>query len=77
MAKALFVVALGTADGVNRDFTVGAPYVPGSTIVFLNGAALRKDYENGWAELGGDRIRMNEAPFAGDVVQVYLRPQTG
>ncbi len=75
MAKALLVVAQGTADGVNRNFTVGAPYVPGSTIVFLNGAALRKDYDNGWNELGGDKINMKEAPMAGDVLQVYFRPQ--
>ena len=74
MLKALISVATGIIDGMNRDFQTSAPYVPGSTVVFLNGIALRKDWDNGWAEFGGSTIRMNEAPIDGDVVQVYFRP---
>jgi hypothetical protein len=74
MPKALVATAIGTVDGVNRDFQTGAPYLLGSTVVFLNGMALRRDWDNGWVELGSDKIRMNEAPITGDALQIYFRP---
>lgn len=74
MVKALIWPATGNVDGVNRVFQSVGPYVPGSTVVFLNGIALRKDWDNGWVELGSDKVRLNEAPIPGDEVQVYFRP---
>lgn len=75
MAQALIVTAIGSVNGVNLIFQTGAPYVLGSTVVFLNGTALRKDWDNGWTELGSDKIKMNEAPTVGDAIQIYFRPQ--
>jgi len=64
-------IALGVVNGVNRDFSVGFDYVPGTTAVFLNGLALRKDWDDGWEELGKKKFRMKIPPLDGDVVQVF------
>lgn len=74
MQKALIVTATGPINGTNTIFQTGAPYLPGSTVVFLNGRALRGDWDNGWIELGSDKIQMKEAPVLGDSIQVYFKP---
>lgn len=66
--------ATGPVNGVNRDFYVSVQYVPGSTEVFLNGQAKRKNWVDGWTEMGPNYVRLNQAPQPGDVVQVYFRP---
>lgn len=66
--------ATGTVDGLNTVFQVSAPYVAGSVEVFLNGQAKRKDYDDGWLELGSNKIKMKQPPEAGDVIQVFYRP---
>ena len=70
----LIEVARGPTDGTNRDFYLSSSYSPGSTVVFLNGSALRKDWDNGWIEYGSNHIVMREAPLTGDTVQVYYLP---
>jgi len=69
-----FEVASGAIDGVNKTFFVSVPYAPNTTAVFLNGAALRKDYANGWVETDSvtGKVDLNEAPIVGDVVQVFF-----
>jgi hypothetical protein len=71
---AFIEVAQGPVNGVNCDFYTSAPYIQGSTEVFLNGQAKRKDWEDGWMEMGARRVRLKQAPQTGDVVEVYYRP---
>lgn len=71
---ALIQVATGTIDGVNTVFETSADYVTGSVQVFLNGQLKRVDLEDGWVELGGKKVKLNEPPIVGDVVQIYYRP---
>lgn len=68
-----FEAAIGVIDGVNTDFSTSSRYVTGSTAIFLNGQLLRSDYANGWTETDPENglFTMNEAPLAGDVVQVF------
>ena len=74
MAGPLIEPALGTIDGVNTLFLSSAMYVPGSVQVWLNGLLKRKDFDDGWTELGSNKILLKEAPEPGDVVQVFYRP---
>jgi hypothetical protein len=67
-------VATGAVDGTNRLFRVSASYAPGSVQVWLNGLLLKRDYDDGWAELGSNVIRLKVAPVSGDTVQVFYRP---
>lgn len=43
--------AIGTVNGVNRDFSVPTAYAPGMLVLFLNGRQLKRDLENGWEEV--------------------------
>lgn len=61
----------GPVNGVNRLFETASPYLEGSVKVFLNGQLNTKDLKDGWAELGGSKIRLETAPRTGDVVQAY------
>lgn len=74
MPATVIEVAVGVIDGVNTTFRVSVMYVPGSLQVWLNGLLLRKDWDNGWVELGSNKFRLKEAPISGDVVQAYFRP---
>lgn len=61
----------GIVDGANTIFETTYSYVSGSTQVWQDGQMLRKDYDDGWSELGTNRIRMAVAPKAGSVMQMY------
>ena len=74
MVAPLIEVPSGTVNGLNREFRLGTDYRPGSTRVFLNGVLQEDDLQDGWTELGGKRIRMNEPPQPGDTIQVYYIP---
>lgn len=75
MRGAAFIeAAVGAIDGQNRVFSVSTWYVPGSVQVFINGFVVRKDWADGFDELGRDKIRMKQAPKAGDDVRIYFRP---
>lgn len=74
MSVAVIETAIGGINGTNRDFQTVTPYVPGSVVIFLNGLSLVKDYDEGWEELGGTKLRMKIAPFLGDALQIYYRP---
>ena len=66
--------AAGLVDGVNTVFLSSVAYVPNSVQVWLNGQMKRKDFDDGWIELGSNKIKLKEAPLPGDVVQVFYRP---
>lgn len=66
--------AAGPVNGFNTVFLSSVAYVPGSVQVWLNGLLKRRDYDDGWIELGSNKIRLKEAPQVGDVVQVFYRP---
>lgn len=74
MALPRFEVALGAIDGVNRVFALPGGYIPKTTAVFLNGILYRRDWENGWTETDPALgiVTLNEAPLAGDTVQVFF-----
>jgi hypothetical protein len=74
MVPGLIESGVGPVNGVNKIFTVSALYLAGSSQVWLNGLLLRKDGTNGWAELGANKISMDEAPVPGDIIQVFYRP---
>jgi hypothetical protein len=67
-------VAIGAPDGSNLDFYTSSSYLPGTTVVFLNGIALVASLDNGWIEQGNKRIHFKQAPSQGDVVQLYYVP---
>jgi hypothetical protein len=62
-------------NGTNTIYTTQAPYVAKSTRVWLNGLLQRKDLIDGWVELGGKKVQMQEAPETGDVLQIYYIAQ--
>jgi len=66
--------AIGSINGVNRLFRTTADYQPDTLKVWLNGLLLKKDGSDGWAEIGGKRFQMHEAPHVGDTVRVYYMP---
>lgn len=75
MLKGMVTPAIGEVDGVNVHFRTSGDYVPGSTLVFLNGFVLRRDSSGGWVEHGASKIQLMEAPRPGDDLQVYFRPR--
>lgn len=64
----------GTVDGINKLFTTDNWYKTGSVVVYHNGLAMRQDLDDGWTELGQNKIELNEAPIAGDIMQAYYIP---
>lgn len=74
MPSVVFEVAFGPVDGVNKQFTLSAMYVPGSLRVWRNGQLKRADFVDGWKELGSNKFEMKEPPKVGDVVQAWFRP---
>jgi hypothetical protein len=62
-------VAIGPINDVNQDFNTSGTYIPGTLNIYLDGQLLRKDYTDGFAELGGTAFRMNVPPRSGSVVQ--------
>lgn len=74
MPSSVIETALGPVNGINTKFTTSVMYVPGSLQVWLNGLLKRRDFDDGWVELGSNKFEMKEAPITGDVVQAYFRP---
>lgn len=66
--------ATGATNGVNTIFYTQTGYVAGSLRVFLNGVLQRKDFTDGWVELGDGKFEMNIPPEVGDVVSAYYFP---
>jgi hypothetical protein len=64
----------GIVNGTNRVFRSSRTYRPSSLRVFLNGILNRRELVDGWVELGSNKVRLNEAPKTGDIVQVYYIP---
>jgi hypothetical protein len=67
------VLPVGACDGDNQDFEVGAPYIPGSLVVFLRGIPReRDDVLWGWTEADPELglFWVNTAPRYGDRVVV-------
>jgi len=61
----------GPVDGTNRVFTTSSPYVAGSVRAFRNGQLQTVNLQDGWVELGDQKVRLNEAPLVDDVVSFY------
>lgn len=82
MGQPRFEVPSGAINGTNVVFTVSIPYVAGSTAVWINGALMRRDLDDGWTEsdpIAGE-ITLNEAPRSSgacpDVIQVFFKDTT-
>lgn len=67
---------VGAINGVNREYTTSLAYKDGSVRVWINGAVLDPGLNDGFVELGNNKIRMKVAPETGDVLRVYyvVRP---
>lgn len=65
-----FIEAIGTIDGVNRDFETPIPYVTGTLNVFRNGRLVTKILEDGFDELvpSVGTFRMKVAPELDDTL---------
>jgi hypothetical protein len=61
-------------DGTTQIFFCSSEYKAGTVSVWLNGLRLVKAWEDGFEELGGSRIWMNEAPQTGDALHVQYDP---
>jgi hypothetical protein len=61
----------GLTDSSNKLFLTSVDYVSGSVRVFRNGALIEASLVDGWVELGTNRILLNEAPVATDIMQAY------
>lgn len=61
-------------DGVNTDFQTSVTYKSGTVSVWLNGIRLVAELNTGFLELGGNTIRMKEAPLPGDSIQAMYEP---
>jgi hypothetical protein len=72
MALALLRVLTGSVDGVNVVFQTPYPYRPGSVRIFLDGQLKREDFDDGWIELGYDKVQLKIPPESGRVVQAYF-----
>ena len=70
---AVIEVAFGPVDGANKQYTVSAMYLPGTLQVWINGQMKRRDFDDGWVELGSNKFEMKIAPEVGDVVQAWFR----
>ena len=68
-----FEPVLGVVDGVNKIFRTNLPYGEGSLACYLNGQLLRKEDDDGWAELDPWRgvIQYKAAPMPGDIPQAF------
>lgn len=75
MGLPVFETPTEPTNGTNKVFTTQADYVAKSVRVWLNGMLLRKDLTDGWVELGAKKVQMQEAPEAGDVLQIYYVAQ--
>jgi hypothetical protein len=68
-------LATGLINGTNRVFSMSVDYATGSVQVWWNGlAGVKDDVVVGWIELGGNQIRLEQAPQLGDVIQIGYRP---
>lgn len=74
MSFPVIEIPVGSINGVNRTFRVSSDYRPGTTQVWLNGLMHRREGQDGWSELGGNKVQLHEAPRSGDVVQIYFLP---
>jgi len=62
-------------NGTRTVFTTPSVYATGTVRVIRNGQWQTEGLSDGWTELGGDKVRLNEAPKVGDVIMIfYLRP---
>jgi hypothetical protein len=61
----------GAVNGFNVTFFTSRAYISGSVRVFRGGIVGQDALTDGWNELGGKKIRLNEAPKEGDILQAY------
>lgn len=71
MPKTNLEKTLENPDGFRTLFHTTVAYNPGTVRVFWNGQLVTEGRDDGWVELGGNRIRMKEPPRIGDVLQVW------
>ena len=62
-------VAIGAINDVNQDFNTSGTYIPGTLNVYVDGQLRRRDYDDGFSEMGGTAFKMKIAPTSGSVVQ--------
>jgi len=73
MATPLIETLQGVVNGTNTLFFTSYWYIPGSTQVWIDGQMVVAVNDDGWKEEGQNRIRLKQAPIAGQVPQVFYR----
>lgn len=65
-----FVEAIGSIDGINRDFETSTPYVAGTLNAFRNGCLVTKVLDDGFDEIdpNAGTFRMKVAPELDDTL---------
>lgn len=75
MSTTLFLPSRERPNGTRTVFRTASPYALGTVRVFLNGVLLQNGLDDGWVELGVDKVRMLEAPKDGHhLMFMYERP---
>lgn len=69
MSQLIVEPLTGVVDGVNTIFNTSGTYTPGTIKVFRNGQLKRKEFDDGFYELGGSTIQFKEPPETYDDLQ--------
>jgi hypothetical protein len=69
LQKPIKETLLPAPDGIAIDFFTSKTYKLNSVSLWINGIKLIRDWDDGFEELGGNMIRMKEAPLEFDSVQ--------
>lgn len=72
--RAVIESAFGMPNGTRTLFRTSMPYISGSVRVFVNGLLMRRDFEDGWSELGDRKVQTKLALDPSDVMQFYYIP---
>jgi hypothetical protein len=62
------------ADGIRVVFSTSRPYRAGTVSLWVNGRRKIQTWDDGFVELGGTDIQLNEAPWLGDSLQARYEP---
>lgn len=62
-------VAIGPINGLNQNFQTSGTYIAGTLNIYVNGQLRRKDFVDGFNELGGKDFQMKIPPKNDSVIQ--------
>jgi len=60
-------------DGITDTFQTTFDYETGSLKIFINGQLKKREWEDGWVEMGGKKFKVPEPPLVGDTLHVFYK----